>query len=49
MKPLGTVKTKKSDHKHNYTLRELKEPMWFTHEKICTICGHVNNQLRISE
>lgn len=40
---------KKSDHKHEYELVEVKATGWFTHEKICKICGHVNNRIRIDK
>jgi len=40
--------SKKSDHKHNYELVEIKENEWFTHEKKCKICGHVNDKVRIA-
>lgn len=36
---------KKSNHKHEYELIEINEG-WFTHEKKCKICGHVNNKIR---
>lgn len=38
---------KKSNHKHVYELKEIEKPEWFTHEKICKICGHVNDRIRI--
>lgn len=38
---------KKSNHKHVYDYVELKEKAWFTHEKVCRICGHVNNLVRL--
>lgn len=41
--------TKKSNHKHEYELIEIKKDGWFTHEKTCKICGHVNNRLRIEQ
>ena len=40
-------KPKKSNHKHEYELRPLDEPKWFTHEQVCTICGHVYTLKRI--
>ncbi|MFJ7982396.1 hypothetical protein ACIQ1D_19220 [Lysinibacillus xylanilyticus] len=42
---------KKSDHKHEYELIELNENdrFWFTHEKVCKICGHVYGKVRIIE
>lgn len=43
---MAKQKTKKSDHKHEYELVEMKEKAWFTHEKKCKICGHVNNKIR---
>lgn len=39
--------TKKSDHKHEYEWVKLKEIGWFTHEKACKICGHVNDRARL--
>jgi hypothetical protein len=39
--------TKKSNHKHEYELIEIKEKGWFTHAKTCEICGHVYTRLRI--
>lgn len=39
---------KKSDHKHIYRLEKIDDG-WFTHEKKCEICGHINNRLRIEE
>lgn len=38
---------KKSDHKHDYELVEIKEVSWFTHEKVCKLCGHVNDRVRV--
>ncbi len=38
--------SKKSDHKHEYELVKIDHG-WFTHEKKCKICGHVNNRLAI--
>lgn len=40
---------KKSDHKHDYELVEMKEKRWFTHEKKCKICGHINNRIRVMD
>ncbi|MGE6347918.1 hypothetical protein ACQKIY_25410 [Bacillus mycoides] len=37
---------KKSDHKHDYELVKINNDGWFTHEKKCKICGHVNNKIR---
>ncbi len=42
-------KIKKSDHKHEYELVEMETKQWFTHEKVCKICGHVSNKIRISD
>ncbi|MDR6779451.1 hypothetical protein J2W98_003731 [Paenibacillus peoriae] len=39
--------TKKSNHKHEYELIEVKEGNWFTHEKRCKICGHLYTRLRV--
>ncbi|MBT2759926.1 hypothetical protein [Paenibacillus sp. ISL-20] len=39
--------TKKSNHKHEYELVEIKQGGWFTHEKACKICGHLNSRLRV--
>lgn len=39
--------TNKSNNKHEYELRVLQQVGWFTHEKACKICGHVNNGLRL--
>ncbi|WP_179280998.1 hypothetical protein [Paenibacillus sp. XY044] len=39
--------TKKSNHKHEYEMIEIKEDGWFTHEMTCKICGHVGNRYRI--
>lgn len=36
---------KKSNHKHEYELIEIVEG-WFTHKKVCKICGHVNEKIR---
>ncbi|SUA70249.1 Uncharacterised protein [Paenibacillus polymyxa] len=41
--------TKKSNHKHEYELLEVKEGNWFTHEKRCKICGHLNSRLKIEQ
>lgn len=41
---------KKSDHKHDYELVEIIPKAiknWFTHKKVCTICGKVYTELRI--
>ncbi|UNY48773.1 hypothetical protein P9294_gp058 [Bacillus phage FADO] len=40
---------KKSNHKHDYELIEIKNDDWFTHKKKCKICGHVNNRIRINK
>ncbi|MGM1023526.1 MAG: hypothetical protein ACQEXV_24070 [Bacillota bacterium] len=39
----------KSAHKHAYELVKIKEPNWFTHEKVCKICRHVYDRVRISD
>ncbi|MET3209724.1 UNVERIFIED_CONTAM: hypothetical protein ABIC26_002671 [Paenibacillus sp. PvR008] len=39
--------TKKSNHKHEYVLVEIERKGWFTHEKVCKHCGHINNRLRL--
>ena len=40
---------KKSNHKHDYEFVEIKDNGWFTHEKKCKVCGHVNDRVRIGE
>ncbi len=40
---------KKSNHKHEYELIELKEDSWYTHEQKCKICGHVYTRLRVEQ
>jgi hypothetical protein len=45
-------KQKKSDHKHEYEIIEKKEWVvtnWFTHIKVCKICGKVFNELYIEK
>lgn len=41
--------TKKSDHKHEYKLVEILDVGWFTHKKVCKICGHINDKIRVSD
>lgn len=39
---------KKSNHKHEYELIKIEDKQWYTHAKICKICGHVYTRLRIN-
>lgn len=39
-------RTKKSNHKHIYKLREIIGDDWFTHELVCEICGKVGNKIK---
>lgn len=45
-------KPKKSNHKHEYEIVEIKEwsiEGWFTHKKVCKICGKINSKLKIDK
>lgn len=36
-------------HKHKYIMKKMEEAEWFTHKKVCIICGHINNRVRVEE